>query len=489
MNKPNILVFMTDHQRGDTILPGSPVKTPNLDRFREQSVTFSNAWCPSPHCCPSRATFFSGLYPSEHGVWNNVDVSNSLSHKPFDNVRMFSQDLKENGYQLYLSGKWHISAEKGPDHYGFEILHHDGHNYSVFPHQPDTREWNSYEKNNQIDKGDEERTEGRIIRPGYPPYIQYGTNEDPFGDSLVVSAAVNKLSQIDLNTPFFMFVGPSGPHDPYFAPKRFLDMYDLDEISLPDNFYDDMSDKPALYRRTKERYSQLTIEEQKESMRHFFAFCSYEDYLFGKIIDQIEKRGIMENTLILYLSDHGDYIGSHGLWAKGLPCFQEAYHVCALAGGGVVKNGGRLDTTRLSLADWAPTFLELAGIPLRPMSGRSLVPLLNDQPVENWRTETYTQTNGNEVYGIQRAVYNDRWKYVFNTFDYDELYDLKNDPAEMHNLLHGISDFDLPHSPYGDIVKQMCEKLWHFAKEHKDNCVNPYIMTAFSPYGPGILNE
>lgn len=266
-------------------------------------------------------------------------------------------------------------------------------------------------------------------------------------------------------------------------------MYDLAEISLPGNFWDDILDKPALYRRTKERYSQLTIDEQKESIRHFFAFCSYEDYLFGKIIDQIEKRGIMENTLILYLSDHGDYIGSHGLWTKGLPCFQEAYHVCAFAGGGVVKNGGRVDETRLSLADWAPTFLELADIPLHPMSGRSLVPLLNDQPVENWRTETYTQTNGNEVYGIQRAVCNDRWKYVFNTFDYDELYDLKNDPAEMHNLLHGISDFDLPHSQYGDIVKQMCEKLWRFAKEHKDNCVNPYIMTAFSPYGPGILNE
>ena len=197
----------------------------------------------------------------------------------------------------------------------------------------------------------------------------------------------------------------------------------------------------------------------------------------------------MENTLILYVSDHGDYMGSHGLWAKGLPCFQEAYRVCAMAGGGVVKSPGREETALLSLADWYPTFLELAGLPPRNTSGRSLVPFLRQERVENWRTECYSQTNGNEAYGIQRAVWNHKWKYVFNAFDYDELYDLENDPGELHNLLHGIKDRDIPNSVCGPVVKEMCKKLWQFAREHQDNCVNPYIMTAFAPYGPGILNE
>lgn len=487
MKQPNIIVFMTDHQRGDTILPDSPVKTPNLDRFRKQAITFSNAWCPAPHCCPSRATFFSGLYPSEHGVWNNVDVSNALSHRPFDDVRMFSEDLKDAGYRLYFSGKWHVSAEKGPQDYGFEMLYHHDH-YAPRPHRPDTKEWGRYGSGKIMDREDEKRTEGRIIRPGYPPYIQYGIDESPFKDALVAEAA-KKLSEIDLDTPFFLFAGPLGPHDPYFVPQRFLDWYDPEEIELPDNFDDDLMDKPVLYRRTQERYSQLTREEHRESIRRFYAFCSYEDYLFGQLLEQVEKRGMMDNTLILYVSDHGDYIGSHGLWAKGLPCFQEAYHVCSMAGGGVVKNAGQVDTTRLSLADWAPTFLELAGAPSRPMTGRSLVPLLRGKPVENWRMETYTQSNGNEVYGIQRAVWNDKWKYVFNAFDYDELYDLENDPGELHNLLHGLKDREIPKSPYGLIVRELCEKLWRFAYEHQDNCVNPYIMTAFAPYGPGILFE
>lgn len=488
MKQPNIIVFMTDHQRGDTILPDSPVKTPNLDRFRSQAVTFSNAWCPAPHCCPSRATFFSGLYPSEHGVWNNVGVSNALSHSLFDHVRLFSEDLKEAGYQLYFSGKWHVSAEKGPEAYGFENIFHPNR-YAPCPHLPDTKEWGWYKDGKPMDRGDEERTEGRIIRPGYPPYIQYGIDESPYSDAQVAEAAAKKLAEIDLDTPFFLFAGPLGPHDPYFVPQRFLDWYDPEEIRLPDNFDDDLSDKPVLYRRTQERYAQLTREEHRESIRRFYAFCSYEDYLFGQILEQVEKRGMMDNTLILYVSDHGDYIGSHGLWAKGLPCFQEAYHVCSMAGGGVVKKAGRVDAFRLSLADWAPTFLELAGAPARPMTGRSLVPLLRGEPLEHERTETYTQSNGNEVYGIQRAVWNDKWKYVFNTFDYDELYDLENDPGELHNLLHGFKDCEIPASPYGAIVREMCEKLWRFARDHQDNCVNPYIMTAFAPYGPGILLE
>ena len=488
MKQPNIIVFMTDHQRGDTVLPGSPVITPNIDRFREQAITFSNAWCPSPHCCPSRATFFSGLYPSEHGIWNNVDVSNALSYRLFDDVRLFSEDLADARYRLYFSGKWHVSAERGPNSYGFELLRHKHAEYAPHPNCPDVTEWDRYSRK-KSDVGDEPRTEARIVRPGYPAYTQYGIKEDPYKDSLTVGAAVDKLAEIDTDSPFFMFVGPLGPHDPYFVPQRFLDLYDHEDIRLPDNFDDDLSDKPTLYRRTKERYSQLTREEHIESIRRFYAFCSYEDELFGRLLDAVEARGIMDNTLILYTSDHGDYIGAHGLWAKGLPCFKEAYNVCAVAGGGIVKNGGRTNTSRLSLADWAPTFLELAGAPARAMSGHSLTALLRDEAYTSPRTETYTQTNGNEVYGIQRAVWNNRWKYVFNAFDYDELYDLENDPGEMHNLLHGLRDRDIPQSPYGDIVKEMWKKLWSFAREHKDNIVNPYIMTAFAPFGPGILGE
>lgn len=183
----------------------------------------------------------------------------------------------------------------------------------------------------------------------------------------------------------------------------------------------------------------------------------------------------------MFLSDHGDYMGEHGLWAKGLPCFQSAYHIPLLIRwpDASVKPGRSVDDF-VSLADMAPTFLEMAGVCTeRKFTGNSLVPLLKGEKPENWRREIYTQTNGNELYGIQRSVMTREWKYVYNGFDYDELYNLQKDPYEMKNLIND--------SQYKDIVKQMCKKMWQFARAHGDVCFNSYIMTALAPYGPGII--
>lgn len=300
-------------------------------------------------------------------------------------------------------------------------------------------------------------------------------------------AAADKLLHMEDNAPFALYVGPLGPHDPYHVPQRFLDLYPKGGLPLPDNYDDDMADKPALYRRTKSRYSQLTREEHQESVRRYYAFCSYEDYLFGLVMDALEKSGRREDTLVLYCSDHGDYVGAHGLWAKGLPCFREAYDICCMAGGAGIMNPGRDEDAPVSLADWAPTFLEMAGIPVsRPFAGRSLAPFLRNEPAENWREDCFTQSNGNEIYGIQRAVWNRQWKYVFNSFDFDELYDLTCDPLELKNLIYEAQP---ERGPYADVVRAMCRKLWRFAYDTHDNCVNPYIMTALAPFGPGILKE
>lgn len=487
--RPNIIIFMTDHQRGDTIVEGSPVKTPNIDRFRGNAVTFTDSYCTAPHCCPSRASFFSGLYPSEHGVWNNVNVSNCLSRGLYDGVRLFSQDLSDHGYKVYLTGKWHVSSEQGPEQFQIETLYHNS-TYHTYPKKPDISEWKAYfYEEYPMNQAHNERKKGEIVRPGYPPYSQYGIDEHPFHDDEVVMAAVEKIPELKRQgVPYFLFVGPLGPHDPYYVPERFLKMYDPQEVDLPESFSDSMEDKPALYRRTKDRFSQLSEVEQKESIRHFYAFCSYEDWLFGKLLDAVGTEALESDTVIFYLSDHGDYIGSHGLWAKGLPCFKEAYHICAMAGGMGVRRPGRIENAPVSITDFAPTILEMAGISAgRSFSGQSLVSFLKDEPVDNWRTESYSQTNGNEIYGIQRAVWNQKWKYVFNTFDYDELYDLEADPHEIKNLLHGISCVEM--SVYGPVVKTLSKKMWRFAFEHKDNCVNPYIMTALAPFGPGIIRE
>jgi arylsulfatase A-like enzyme len=222
------------------------------------------------------------------------------------------------------------------------------------------------------------------------------------------------------------------------------------------------------------------MAEHKESLHHYLAFCSYQDALFGQLLDTLDQRGLLDDTIVIYVSDHGDYMGSHGLWAKGLPAFQEAYHICSVVGYGGISARGRIFDQFVSLADYAPTILELAGIsPDREFTGKSLCSFLHGQAPAEWRDTLYTQTNGNELYGIQRAVFDKKYKFVFNGFDYDELYDLEQDPHEQHNIIGQEGT--------GPIVREMSRRMWQFAYDHQDNVVNPYIMTALADYGPGII--
>ncbi len=484
MKKKNIIVFMTDQQLGDTICEDSAVITPNIDKFRKNAMHFREAYTASPHCCPSRATFFSGLMPSQHGVWHNVENNNAISRDLFDGVKLFPEDLKENGYRTFFSGKWHVSAFSGPEEHGFdEILRYFTSNYGQMRrgYEVHAEDWeNFYSDSNTIDREGDKKAFGQIIRPGYPKYYQFGIEENPFGDSDSVEQAVKVIENYQSDDPFFLYVGTVGPHDPYTPPQEYLDMYRDVDIELPKSFYKELEDVPAFYKRTKEMF-RLTEEEHKESLKRYYAFCTYEDALFGKILDAVKNKDFADDTVILYLSDHGDLAGAHGMWSKGIPCYRESYNICAMIGGAGILTGIEKEAF-ISLADFAPTILDLAGVTVdRKFAGVSVMPFLKGEKVKNWRTELYTQTNGNEMYGIQRAVFNHKWKYVFNGFDYDILYDLENDPEENHNIIHKEAS--------KEIVKEMCLKLWKFGKKVTDNCTCPYIMTSFFPYGPGVLLE
>jgi arylsulfatase A-like enzyme len=478
MTKPNLLIFMTDQQRGDTVPPAARAQMPNVARFARDGVTFRQAFCPSPHCCPSRATFFSGLYPSEHGVWNNVDVGNTLSRGPFPGTRLFSEDLRDAGYDLHFSGKWHVSATQGPDAFGWDMGWPAPHTMTAVTDAPDTHEWPPYE-HHAADPTT--RGPGEILRPGYGTYTHYGAVDDIWEhDRRTVDDALRVISGRPRHgrRPWCQYVGTIGPHDPYLVPREYLDRYRLDDIRLPASFADAMSDKPALYRRTRRRFDQLEETEQREALRHYLAHCSVQDDLFGRVLAALDERGELDDTLVVFLSDHGDYAGDHGLWCKGLPCFRGAYHVPAIVrwprG---MRAAGRVVNAFVSLADFAPTFLEAAGLDAdRPMSGHSLLPWVRGETPDPWRDAVFTQTNGNELYGIQRSVSTRDWKYVYNGFDEDELYDLRRDPDEVINLAADPA--------HADVVRRLCARLWRFAHEHRDVCINPYVMVALAPWGP-----
>lgn len=470
---------MTDQQRGDTIPPSGKALTPNLDRFVNEGLVFSNAYTVSPHCCPSRATFFTGLYPSQHGVWNNVDVGNALSRGLYEGVRLWSEDLKEAGYDMYFHGKWHVSALESPADRGFNGVQTKNENKNYRHVRPNPYEWEIYSNI----QGVQQRLHGEIVRPGYPSYTHYGITDNPVHDRKVIDQAIETIRSRSKGKPWCHYVGTLGPHDPYFVPQKYLDMYDLDDMELPENFTDLMQDKPAFYRKTRSVFDQLTEQEHKEAIRHYLAYCTYEDALFGELLEALEKSGEADNTLVIYLSDHGDYMAEHGLWCKGLPCFKGAYHIpLAMRWPKGIVEPGRVEPSFVTLADLAPTFLELAAIPLkRKFTGESLLPFLYNEKPTVWRDAVFTQSNGNELYGIQRSVMTKEWKYVYNGFDYEELYDLRTDPGETTNL-YGKQEYD-------QIVKELSKRIWSFAHAVDDVCINPYIMVGLAPYGPGVAFE
>jgi arylsulfatase A-like enzyme len=486
MDQPNILIFMTDQQRGDSVPPYSRAQTPNLDRFCKEGVTFSKAFTIAPHCCPSRATFFSGLYPSQHGVWNNVNVGNTLSRGLYNGVKLWSEDFHEAGYRMYYSGKWHVSDVESPLDRGFDHMAvPPPFKKSLVAHdRPHVREWEQY-KDFNARHAQYERQEAQIIRPGYKPYTHYGKRDNPFHDDDVIDDAVAILREREKGgQPWCQFVGPLGPHDPYFVPQGYLDRYKLEDIELPPSFKDTMEDKPSLYRRTRDKFDQLGEREQREAIRHDLAFCTYEDALFGRVLEALAAAGEADNTLVLYVSDHGDYMAEHGLWCKGLPCFKGAYHVPAvIRWPAFVQKPGRVADSFITLADFTPTFLEAAGIQTdRAFVGKSLVPFLRNETPANWPDAVFTQSNGNEQYGIQRSVMTKDWKLVYNGYDYDELYDLRSDPDEMHNLIaKGRKD-----PRYEAVIHELFKRLWQFAHSVDDVCVNPYVMVSLATEGPGV---
>lgn len=479
---PNILIFMTDQERGDVVRPDHPCLTPNATRLAREGILFTDAYCPTAHCCPSRATFMTGLYPSRHGVFNNVSNPTRLSVGLRPGIATFGEQLRAAGYNLAYAGKWHVADDEGPAERGWREL-------DVTSGKGAYQGRGLFQYHDAPKDAAGPRGRGQVLRPGWGHYQLYRSypTDGPKGyeehrDYRVVRSALDTLPALAASgQPWCLFIGPSGPHDPFVVPERFARLYDPCDIPLPPNYYDSLADKPRVYQRMRQQYwSQLTPDEVRESIAHYYAYCTMEDAMFGEVLDALEQTGQADETLVLRLSDHGEYAGAHGLYCKGVPAFREAYHVVALARWpkGIARPGRAVDAF-ITHADWAPTLLELAGLPVPDgLTGRSILPFFRDETPPDWPDTIYTQLNGVELYYSQRAVITKEFKYVYNGFDFDELYDLRHDPHEMINLA--------AHPDYQEIKKELVRRMWRFADREQDIIFNSYATVALAPWGPGI---
>lgn len=479
---------MTDQQRADVVAPCHPCQTPNADRLAREGIRFSRAYTPAAHCCPSRATFMTGLYPSRHDVFNNVLTPTAIHYGLNQGVVTFSEQLRDAGYELTLCGKWHVTAEENPADRGWNERTLTAVKGTA--HHRHIDQWRSGAPHGDSSGGD--RPRGHIQRPGWGDFVVYNTIPDggPKGyealhDYQVVQAAVDELGKLTAQEkPWCLFVGPVGPHDPFNVPEKFVRMYDPATIPLPASYADTLEDKPRLYQRQRRQlWDQLSEDEVRESIAHYWAYCTLEDTLLGEVLDALDASGQAADTLVIFLSDHGDYCGDHGLYLKGAPAFREAYHVpCIMRWPNGIVNPCRTVDEFITLADFAPTFLELGAVDgSEPMTGRSLAPFLRDETPAAWPDAVHTQFNGVELYYTQRSVTTKEHKYVYNGFDFDELYDLRIDPHEMVNRAADPA--------YGEIKRKLVRKMWEFAAREQDMIFNPYGTVALAPWGPADALE
>ena len=248
---PNIFVFMSDQEQGRVVDKGHPCMTPVADQLARDGIRFTRAYTPTAHSCPSRGSYFTGLYPSQHGIWNNILTHTNIDGRINPGCRMFSENLREAGWNLGITGKWHCSRNENPEDRGWE---------EVLPTatargaQTPEDFWAKMQKNLAGTVEDTSpRKRGEVIQPGYARRLMYGINPRSFEethDYQVVTKAIQAMERYAKEgKPFFIHCGPTAPHDAYIIPEKYAAMYDPKQVQLPASFYDTLEDKPRIYQR------------------------------------------------------------------------------------------------------------------------------------------------------------------------------------------------------------------------------------------------
>ena len=465
MPQPNLLFLITDQQRADTIEPHTPCHMPHVAGLASTGLHFGRCYAPNPICSPTRASLMTGLLPHSHGM---VDVTHAV--EPYraglkEGLPFWSHMLQKAGYYTAYFGKWHIERTDRLENFGFEV--YDVERY----HQQ---------------KGLVERTErmpvrGAVQQKGYRDFLLYGVIDEPVEatpEYQLYSRGIEFLQQATLNSgrPWALFLSTEAPHDPYVVPRAYYERYNPADISPPPSFDDDLSDRPAIYRRIQRVWRDLEWPQFAQATACYYAFCSLVDDQVGRIVAALRDSGQMENTIIVFTSDHGDYMGAHRLMLKGIPPFEEAYRVpLVIKGPGIPA--GRQVSQIVSLLDIGPTLVQLTGGDAFPCHGRSLTPLWQpEQPA--WPSEAFAECHGQRFFYTQRILWQNNYKYVFNGFDEDELYDLATDPYEMHNLAGNPA--------LRPILEAMADRMWQIIHQTGDFNMSQaqYGMFRFAPVGP-----
>ncbi|MDP6777189.1 MAG: sulfatase-like hydrolase/transferase [Candidatus Latescibacteria bacterium] len=426
---PHIIMIMTDQQRFDTIAAWGydHMVTPNQDRLVREGVSFRQAYCPGATCISSRAAIFTGMYPHTTGVY---------SFDPWSDHRNWVQDLSDNGYWCVNIGKMHFSPRDVDGGFHERVVVENPTNKTLDNGGADD-DWGRYLTLHGLKRpNDRQHTDPDWMRKfqGVPWHYEERFHSDVF----IGNSAVSWIQNHQGDRPLFLQVGFTGPHEPWDPLPRHLDLYKDKQMPPRVMREGELDDKPPQHREHLEAFAnaggearidlRLASDSDIGNMRrHYYAKITTVDEMLGKVLEALDERGWLDNSLLLFCSDHGEMLGDHGLPYKWL-MYDPIVHVPL-----VIRHPGSIDspsevTDLASLMDLGPTVLEAAGIDVPTyFEGRSLMPYLRGEAIaprdlvfcdDNYQIMIRCPTH-KMVYYIGQAA--------------GELYDLEADPGELWN--------------------------------------------------------
>jgi len=463
MRKKNVVVILCDQMQQRAVMQEGKAKMPNLKALQLDAITFSNAHTVNAICSPSRASLITGVLPHNHGM---VDCTHTVPayRAEYDyRLRTLPNVLKDAGYELGYYGKWHIERSYDLSRFGFC----------------------SYETEHDIPKKQVHYLDKLSIHnEGYKDFTLCGVYQEGIEASeehYLFSKAENFITERKHeDKPFCLFVSAYAPHDPYMVPKDLYDRYKDEEITVPGSWDGHECKRPVFYERLHEVWKDFGPEAIRKAIRCYYAYCSLVDEEMGKLLAFLKREGLYDDTLVLFLADHGDMAGAHGLFCKGVPAYEEGYGIpLALKMPGMLHAGERC-AAYVCTCDILPTILDVLDIPWDGgrLDGSSMMPYVDDEG-KCGESSSLAEFHGQRYSYTQRIIWYKGLKYVFNGFDRDEMYDLSADPEELHNLI----DDPL----YEGKKKQLVSLMWKKMEESGDWAMQDaqYCMHRLFPVGPG----
>jgi len=456
--RPNILFICTDQQRADSLAcTGSPwAVTPNLNKLADQGALFRNCYVQNPLCGPSRASLFTGKYPSNHGLYaNGVPLP---AHQ-----RMFTKTLSDAGYDCGMIGKQHLAP---CDTWRTEPRRDDGYRVFEWAHGPNHRalenDYHRWLRKTQPDiyqeifpdKGANENTEySNRARTGTPidHVVKEGHYSHWVGERAEEFISHDRTDQ----QPFFLMANFFDPHHSFGAPQEFRDLIDASAIPEPNTKLNELDEKPAAHRAySKHSYSgtapgfqDYSKSEIREIRAQYWAMIALVDHEVGRMLQALEDSGQADNTLVVFSSDHGEMLGNHQQMLKGPQLYDDLARVPLIMRWPSTIPAGSELSQLVQWIDLPATFLNAADCAVDiTLQGESLLPLATgaDTHWRTWATCEYRYSGFvTEPLIMTTMVRNDEWKLIIwhgqpacGTVRDGELYNLKDDPGELDNLFH-----------------------------------------------------